>query len=297
MTNNSNVIIGTWPLSGDFGAIDEFKAEELINYSISKGFTEFDTAPNYGCGKIEEILSKTIKNYQTKFKINTKCGNSRSGEKSFDTDDIKYSIDTSIDKFGTINTIFLHNPRDEVSSWTKLLRIINHYKEKNLVKFIGISLARDYYIEDSILNEFDYIQEEINLLCFENYFRIRKLSPKIMARSPLASGVLSGKLTKKTKFSSKDHRSNWLNDERLKNILVQIDQVSKITDLNIKDFAQLFVLSLSSIDSIIHGIKSHDHVNQLLESNKKNLLKKEVLNNLFKISKNNYNLDKGKKGY
>ena len=146
MTNNSNVIIGTWPLSGDFGTIDEFKAEELINYSISKGFTEFDTAPNYGCGKIEEILSKTIKNYQTKFKINTKCGNSRSGEKSFDTDDIKNSIDTSIDKFGTINTIFLHNPRDEVSSWTKLLRIINHYKEKNFVNALQWLIGLEIFL-------------------------------------------------------------------------------------------------------------------------------------------------------
>ena len=75
MTNSlkEKIVIGTWALSGDFGKIQTKHSEDVINYAISRGFFEFDTAPVYGKGISEKILSKVCKKYNF-LKVNTKCG-------------------------------------------------------------------------------------------------------------------------------------------------------------------------------------------------------------------------------
>ena len=298
MNSIPNVIIGTWPLSGDFGNIDEINIERIINYSISKNFLEYDTAPNYGQGRMVRILSSVIKDYSLDFKINTKCGNNEDGIKSFELNDLEISIENSIKKFGKINTLFLHNPRGEIKNWEPIINMFNDYKNQNVISFTGISLAKNFPIHNEILEEFDYIQEEINLLSLDSYKRLINVKSKVVARSPLASGVLSGKLFEGSRFSDQDHRSSWLKKDRLDNILQQLKNISVLTKGSINEFARDFILSLPSIDSIIFGIKSQSHIDDLIKmSNLVTKLDSDVIESIFELSKNNYNLDNQKIGY
>ena len=234
----SKVVIGTWSLSGDLGKISKKNVYETIEVALKNNFFEFDTAPTYGLGKMELILGE-ITSGEKKIKINTKCGYNSENIKTFLINDIKRSIDKSLKSLGKINTLFLHNPRNEIKSWSNIIKFLNDYKKNNHIKNIGISLARNYYFSEDILNSFDYIQDEINLLRPNSLEKLKNCKSKIMARSPLASGCLSEKLSLKSKFLQNDYRNSWLGKKkRLKNILFQIEQIKKITGNNLRQFSK-----------------------------------------------------------
>ena len=62
----SKLGFGTWGLSGDaYGHISVKESKNLINYSYKKGVNYYDTAPSYGYGKVEKILSEILKKKKT----------------------------------------------------------------------------------------------------------------------------------------------------------------------------------------------------------------------------------------
>jgi aryl-alcohol dehydrogenase-like predicted oxidoreductase len=295
---NSKVVIGTWSLSGDFGTVEKKIVYKSLEKAIENNFLEFDTAPTYGNGKIYNILSDIVKKNK-KIKINTKCGYNSDFLKTFKIEDILKSIDITLEKFDKINILFLHNPRNEIKNWTKIIEILKKYKKKNYINHIGISLARDHYFKKSIMNQFDYLQDEINLLRPHSVNFLNLLKPKLMARSPLASGCLSGKLTFFSKFEKKDYRSSWLSDQtRLRNILFQVNEIKKITGINIKKFSKFFLLQNKNIDKIIFGIKKPSHINELVnDNNYPESLSSHKIKKIYELANLNFNLELGKKGY
>ena len=106
------IVLGTWPMSGDYGKYDISESKKLIKYFLKKGYREFDTAPNYGFGKSELILGQ-ISN-QKKIIVNTKIGNNSKKQKSFDYNILKKSFYESLKRLNrkSINILFLHNPRN-----------------------------------------------------------------------------------------------------------------------------------------------------------------------------------------
>ncbi len=286
------IIIGTWSLTDQFGKINSKTIEETIDYAIKKNFNEFDTAPNYGNGEIELILSNFKKNFYPNLKINTKFGNSKENIKSFATREIIKSIDNSLKLFGKINTLYIHNPRCSEKKINKILDILFEYKKNKNVENIGISIARDFYYNKKILNKFDYIQDEVNVLFFKNLNNLKNLNPNIIARSPLASGCLSGKLNINKKFETQDYRKNWVRGKRLENILKQISIVEKIFGLNIKTISKSFVFFNPHVKKIIFGIRNKKHINELFnETNSIERLDKRKLYFLELVANSNYFLD------
>lgn len=292
------IIIGTWSLSGDFGFVSKKNIYKVFEKSINNNLFEFDTAPTYGRGKIHKILSEMFKNNKI-IKINTKCGYSLGGVKTFNISDIVKSVDRSLKEFGKINTLFLHNPRNEIIDWTKILTILEGYKKKKHITNIGISFARDFYFSKDIINRFDFVQDEINLLRPNSINFFSNLKPKLMARSPLASGCLSGKLEIDTKFSKNDYRAQWLTDkQRLNNIIFQINEIKKISGNNLRNFAKFFLLQNNNIDSVIFGIKKPSHIDELIDKieNYKRIPKIKI-KKIQHLANLKFNLPIGKIGY
>lgn len=295
---HSKVIIGTWSLSGDFGHVHKSQIYKSIEVAIKNNFLEFDTAPTYGNQKMQTILSEITRN-EKNIKINTKCGYNLDSIKTFKDVDIINSIDLSLKQFGKINTLFLHNPRDEIKNWPYIIGILKEYKKKKHIKNIGISLAKDFYFVKKIMNQFDYLQDEINLLRPLNIDYLSTFKAKLMARSPLASGCLSGKLKIESKFSNSDVRSRWLSDKkRLKNIIFQVNEIKKITGVNLKDFSKIYLLQNKNIDKVIFGIKKHEHITELVKSiDNSRILSKEKIKKISQLAASNFNLDVDNIGY
>ena len=148
-----------------------------------------------------------LSGYKKHIKVNTKCGyNLKGSKKTFKKSDIEATLDKSLKLFDKINILYLHNPRQEIKDWDKIINYLQELKKRKLINYTGISLARGYYFNKDILNEFDFIQEDINLLRLNNLNYLNKLKCKVVARSPLATGLLSNNFNSETKFSKIDYR-------------------------------------------------------------------------------------------
>ena len=105
------IILGTWPMSGDFGKYNKEDSTKLLKYCYQKGYREFDVAPNYGFGKSEEILGEAFCNKEVL--INTKIGNNSQKKKSFSVRFLEKSFYQSLYRLKrrSVNILFVHNPR------------------------------------------------------------------------------------------------------------------------------------------------------------------------------------------
>ena len=258
---SNKIIIGTWGLSGDLGKIKE-NPLNIFYEAVKLGFNEFDVAPTYGQGKIYDLINKIPDRIKKNMIFNTKCGyDEKKYKKTFTINDIKNSVENSLDILGKINILYLHNPRNEIKDWKKIINLISNFKKKKFIKYSGISFAKNSYFNKKIVNNFDYIQDEINLLTTNNYKEAKKYKSKIHSRSPFALGLLVNK--KKIKFEKNDYRKNlFLTKERELIILSQILNL-KIIDTDLKKLSLDFLFSLKKINKIIFGIKSIKHLNEL----------------------------------
>ena len=141
----------------------------------------------------------------------------------------------------------LHNPRNEIQNWDEIIEILNIYKKIN--KKIGISLARNFYFPNKILNKFDFIQDEFNLLRIDPIYKMRKFKNCLAARSPFANGILTSKFNYNSKFLATDHRSSWLKDKRLKNICKQKEILEKLSKDKIESLQWILSLVLIFLKS------------------------------------------------
>lgn len=290
------IVIGSWSFSGNLGKANTKDVHEAIICAIQNDLNRFDTAPVYGDGYVDKLLS----NYKKDIIVNTKCGYTLDGsKKTFRESDIKASLEKSLNIFEKINILYLHNPRNEIKNWDKIIYLLKDFKKKKLIKYIGISLARGFYFDKNTLEQFDYIQDDINLLRMNNLYILKKTKKKIVARSPLATGLLTNKFNSKTKFSINDYRYTWCKKDRFKNILFQVDQLKKIygKGKNISEFAQLYLLQNQNIKLVNFGVKNKKQVNFLLKMSKKKKISRSKMEKLNILIKSNYNLDIKKEIY
>lgn len=257
----TKAVIGTWPLSGDFGHVDLKQISETLETCWELGFREFDTAPNYGNGFIEFCLGKTLHGRKDYF-INTKCGNVPFSGKSFELESLSRSVDQSLKRTGAdcINVLFLHNPRTEIVNFEPYLKWFEELKSAGKVLRSGISLAKGWNYSEDVLSKFDVVQDDINLLYLDPLNRKYSSQTVLMARSPLASGLLSGQFSQQKAFDSTDQRQSWMKGERLASILSRIDKIKAECDLPVDQLARRFLLSQKTIGKVIFGVKRKQHV-------------------------------------
>ena len=275
----SKVVIGTWPLSGDFGNVSLKTVEESLEYCYENGLKEFDTAPNYGNGFAEIALGKVFSGMRDVV-VNTKVGNTPFRGKNFAVDSLRASLDESLKRLSveSVGTLFLHNPRGEVDDYDGLLSMMNELKSSGLIRSIGISLAKGFPYPEEVLAEFDEVQHDVNLLYREALDLNLSGSTRLVARSPLASGVLSGQLASDKVYPLDDCRSDWLKGERLASLLKRVAAIQEVApDLSVAFMARKFLLQESRVDKIIFGISCRSHVVDLLRDIERPDLSVDVL--------------------
>jgi aryl-alcohol dehydrogenase-like predicted oxidoreductase len=280
----NRIVIGTWGISGDFGNVSPKDIQDVLTYSYENGIKEFDTAPSYGNGFMEFCLGSVFKGC-TDVLINTKVGNTPFYGKDFKLNSLSKSIDESLKRLNglSINTLFLHNPRDVVPYVT--YGYMNALKDEGVIKSIGLSMAKNFEYPKEFINEFDVVQDDFNLLYLKPLEYIDKIKPRFMARSVLASGLLTS--NEKT-FSSSDIRSEWLTGERLESLNRRVRVLKeKVATDTLSSFARHFVFSNSSIDKIIFGVKNRQHIDDVIEDSNKAYLPKFLIKEYADL----YNVD------
>jgi aryl-alcohol dehydrogenase-like predicted oxidoreductase len=260
-------IIGTWPLSGDFGSVEPADVHRVLGAARNAGFLEFDTAPNYGGGFMEVALGEVFGS-DPEVRINTKCGNIPLEGKSFAVADLRRSVEESLVRLrrASINVLFLHNPRAEVSDYSPILKLMDELKGEGKILSSGLSVARDFpYSEVVETSEFDVIQDDHSLLYTSNFIGELASSTCFMARSPLASGLLGGRITAETKFASEDHRSGWLKGERLAFLCSILDGIKAQCEIPLPNLARAYLLQNPEVHQVIFGVSREGHVTDLAD--------------------------------
>ena len=213
---------GAWGIGGApfWNNEGDNKSIESIKISYENGINFFDTAPVYGFGHSEKLIGKALKEVRDKVVIATKCG-LRWGKESLSSlrkdasrKSILEEIDQSLRRLDTdrIDLYQVHWP-DLETSHNETMEALLEIQNQGKIRYIGLSNYSAEQIKESLQYgkiislqpEFSLLAREIEKdtvpLCLE-----KKIG--IIAYSPLASGVLTGKYHKKTKF--KDWRSKGI---------------------------------------------------------------------------------------
>jgi aryl-alcohol dehydrogenase-like predicted oxidoreductase len=288
----NKVVIGTWTLGGDFGHVKLLDVARVLDHSYDLGFREYDTAPNYGNGFVEFCIGKSFFNKKD-ITVNTKVGNIPFYGKGFELEIIKKSFNQSLLRLGglQVNVLFLHNPRHEIKDYEVILEYLNSLKRQGKIQKIGLSKAKGFAYEEVVdLNEFDVIQDDVNLLYMDPIIHQSNSDIELMARSPLATGILSGKLSKNTVFLDGDLRSSWLKGERLESILKRVNIIKQQIDRPIPSIARQFLLSNKNISKIIFGVKRVEHLDDLVQEFNNQPITQDELNTLIKLYENDFGL-------
>ena len=288
------IIIGTWPLSGDYGYVPLSQIHKTLSYSFENKFYEYDTAPSYGNGFIEFILGNFF-NGEKKIKFNTKVGNHPFFGKSFSLSDIEKSIEQSLKRLKTlkINVLFLHNPRLQEKELEKIIIFLNNLKKNRVINYTGISLPKNFELDNKILEHFDVIQDDASLLStnFTNYNLKKK--QKFHGRSPFANGILTGSINKK--FKKDDHRNDWLSSTKRKKIINHsIKKIEELSNYKLIELAYKFVNFQSNIDKNIFGVKNVNHIKNLVKFKKLKIKQKDklIFDQVIKLNASCFNIEK-----
>lgn len=287
----NRIILGTWPLSGDFVDYSSTYIRDLLLRSIDLGFTRFDTAPNYGSGAAESFLSLLPSNSEHHLEISTKLGNSPLGKKSFLYQDVLNNFHSSCERLGSVpDRVLLHNPR---ISDDDIVALRDKFHDDFPDLLVGISLPRSFDTSFSTLSTFSYTQFDLNLF-YPFDPRFNSLGIRKEVRSIFASGLLTDKFYSRLvtnpsfQFPETDLRSSWFGGSRASFVYYQLTLLAAVRDYimpdsTLEEIAFRYVLSFSDLDLVV-GITSASHLDSIISWLKLGSLPPEFFTLLSKFS-------------
>jgi aryl-alcohol dehydrogenase-like predicted oxidoreductase len=212
----SEVGLGTWQIGGSWGTVEDKTAMEILHTATQSGITFFDTADVYGDGRSERFIGKFLNQHPGKIYVATKLGRGSSPgwPDNFTPEAMIQHTNNSLSRLGLeqIDLIQLHCIPLEVLSDGAVFDVLRDLKKQGKIADFGASVES---VEEGLV----CLKEEgiASLQVIFNIYRqklITELFPKaqqqgvsIIARVPLASGLLSGKMKKSTTFDETDHRN------------------------------------------------------------------------------------------
>ena len=259
----SEIGLGAWQLGIKSGwkEMTENDAIELVQTSFEMGVNFFDTAPNYGLGTSEVRLGKALKVYdREKLVINTKFGHRDIGGTNYDSNDIRRSLEASLQRLQMdyVDSLILHNPPYELLDGNKNVHyeILEKLKAEGKIKAYGASL--DTY------KEIELLLQTTNSKVMEVFFNIlhqdaarafdlaKEKNVGIIVKIPLDSGWLTGKYDENSVFD--DIRKRWSKAD-IQTRASLIDKVKNIIgqQANLAQRAISFCLAFDAVSTVIPG--------------------------------------------
>jgi aryl-alcohol dehydrogenase-like predicted oxidoreductase len=208
---------GAWAIGADWGDVSDRDAEAAINAALDKGVNFIDTADVYGMGRSEKLIAKVLKSRGGKkdIVVATKAGRKLNPHvaEGYTIEAITGFVEQSLKNLevDALDVLQLHCPPTPVYSNAALFDGLEKLVKAGKLKYYGVSVqevgeaikAMDYGIV-SIQIIFNMLRQKP----IEQLFDLaKKKNVAIIARVPLASGLLTGKMKPDTKFGQDDHRN------------------------------------------------------------------------------------------
>ena len=207
----STIGLGTWAMGSQWGPVDDRESLATLNRALDLGVNFFDTADVYGS---EPLLGRLRRERPEPFYIATKMGvRINPDPKAYTRENMAAFVEESLRNLGTetIDLMQLHVPPIEVYN-PETFGILDDLVTQGKIRHYGVSVEQIVQARKAV--EFPGVQSvQIIFNIFrqrpaEDFFpEARRRGVGIIARVPLASGLLTGKMTRETTFAMDDHRN------------------------------------------------------------------------------------------
>jgi aryl-alcohol dehydrogenase-like predicted oxidoreductase len=214
----SEIGFGAWPIGGTWGEVPEADAMGALNAALDAGVNFFDTADAYGNGRSEKFLARLRRERPDKpFVVATKAGRRllpHHTAEGYTEENLRSWVGRSLEYLETdcLDLLQLHAPPPAVYYRPEVFAVLDALVAEGKVRHYGVSVEK---VEEA-LKAIEYPGVETIQVIF-NVFRqrpagllFREAAARdvgIIARVPLASGLLTGKMTRETAFAETDHRA------------------------------------------------------------------------------------------
>jgi aryl-alcohol dehydrogenase-like predicted oxidoreductase len=206
--------LGTWQLGADWGAVSEDEAHATLQAAYDSGVTFFDTADVYGDGRSEQFLG-SFRTSHPDITIATKMGRRVPQEPAnYSLDNFRAWNDRSRANLGveTLDLVQLHCPPTPVFSSDAVYDALDTMVQEKRIGAYGVSVERvDEALAAIARPNVVSVQIILNALRLKPLDQVLPAAAAagvgIIARVPLASGLLSGRYDENTTFAENDHRN------------------------------------------------------------------------------------------
>ena len=213
----SEVSLGTWAFGGEWGEVSDEDSYAALNRAVDLGVNFLDTADVYGDGRSERLIGRLLSERPNdEIFVATKAGRRLDPHtaEGYNHENLSRFIERSLENLGVeaLDLLQLHCPPTEAYSQDETFEALDRLQEAGKIKNYGVSVER---VEEARM-ALSYPGVTTVQIIF-NIFRqkpIQEFFPLaeernvgILARVPLASGLLSGKMSAERNFSPDDHRN------------------------------------------------------------------------------------------
>jgi aryl-alcohol dehydrogenase-like predicted oxidoreductase len=219
----SDIGFGAWQIGGSWGDVSEADGRAALNTALDAGISFVDTADVYGDGRSEKIIADVLKaRGGTRPMVATKAGRRLNPHvaEGYTRANLESFVDRSLKNLGvdSLDLVQLHCPPTEVFYRPETFAALDDLREAGKIKNYGVSVEK---VEEALKAiEFPGV---VSIQIIYNLFRqrpadlffqeARRKNIAVIARVPLASGLLSGKISRDTQFAGDDHRNFNRNGE------------------------------------------------------------------------------------
>lgn len=301
----SEISYGSWSLGADWGDVTREQSLATLNAAIDNGVNFIDTADVYGDGRSERIIGEFLKTRRERIYVATKAGRRLSPHtaEGYTKKNLNAFVDRSLKNLGvaTLDLLQLHCPPTPVYYTRNVFDALEEMVQKKKIRHYGVSVEK---VEEG-LKALEYPGLATVQIIY-NMFRQRpaelffkeamKRKVGIIVRVPLASGLLSGKMTKKTEFAKNDHR-NYNREGKFFDVgetfagvdltkgLAAVEQLKKIKpqEYSMPQFALKWILMNKAVSTVIPGGKRPEQIESNTQSSVLPRLPKKVMDEVERV--------------
>ena len=212
----SEISFGAWAIGGAWGDVDDKESLAALNRAIELGVNFIDTADVYGDGRSERLVAQVVRDHPgQRIYVATKAGRRLPAQtvEGYSRENLTAWVDRSLKNLDidTIDLLQLHCPPQGVYYRPEVFGILDDFVAAGKLRHYGVSVEK---VEEAVKAvEFPGVQ---TVQIIFNMFRLRpaerffplaqEKQVGILARVPLASGMLTGKMNADSQFAADDHR-------------------------------------------------------------------------------------------
>ena len=274
--NVSALSFGAWAIGGTWGPVDDADSLAALHRAVELGVNFFDTADVYGDGRSERLLAQLRRDHR-EIRIATKAGRRLDPHiaEDYNRANLTAFVERSLKNLDTdaLDLLQLHCPPTQVFYMPEVFGVLDDLVKAGKLRYYGVSVEK---VEEA-LKAIEYPNVQSVQIIF-NMFRLRpaelffeqakRRKVGILARVPLASGLLTGKLKPEATFASDDHRAfnrqgeSFDRGETFSGVdyelgLSAVEELKKICPpgMSMTQFALRWILMFDAVTCAIPGAK------------------------------------------